>query len=83
MDLSYLANLSSLEFELERCRIIGDFLDSVPDDLRGKILTTQIKIDEIRDAVSKDDFLQYLCGEMSESLENLVDQFVAIRNALQ
>jgi len=82
-DLSYLAKLSDEDFERERCKLIGTFLDSAPPELRKKLLTTQMKIDEVRDTKSRDELIQYLCREMSESLENLSDQFVAIRNTLK
>lgn len=83
MDLTYLAALSQQEFEIERCRLIGEFLDSAPAEHRVKLLETQLKIDAIRDTVSHEELMVHLCREMSEAVENLSDQFVLIRNTLR
>ena len=81
MDLAYLADLSPQEFERERCRLIGDELDKAPKEQRVAFLEYQLRLDCMRDTMTQDEFLVALSREMSESLENLVDQFALIKNS--
>jgi len=80
MDLSHLASLSPSEYEKERCRIIGEFLDSLPKERRNQMLLLQLRIDEKRDTMTAEEFQKWLAYEMGESIENLSDLFVSIMN---
>lgn len=82
MDYSYLADLSHQDFERERCRLIGEALDAVPKERRVELHLYQFKLDAMRDKLSQEEFMIALAGEMIENMENLVDQFAAIKNTL-
>lgn len=81
-DLSYLADLSETEFEIERCRLINEELNKVPKHLRTKLLEYQFVLDVRREKLSPTEFLTSLVSDMSENVENLSDQFVSIQNTL-
>lgn len=83
MDLSYLANLSELEFEAERCRLIMAEIENAPTpELRKKGLLLQMEIDTRRDTMPRDQFIGSLLSQASENLENLSDQFVALKHTI-
>lgn len=83
MDLSYLANLSEQEFERERCRLLGEALDSASNrDQRIAGLELQLKLDVRRETMPREQYIASLFTDIGENLENLSDQFVAINNTL-
>lgn len=83
MDLSYLANLSEFEYEAERCRLIEAELDkaSTPE-LRRKGLALQLRLDQRREQMSSEQFMASLVRDMSENIENISDQFVALQHTI-
>lgn len=82
-DLSHLQDLSPSAFEAERCRIIGAFLSTLPEDRRKKVYLYQRRIDEARDRLSSEDFLLWMVAEAREMADNLSDQFLAITHKAQ
>lgn len=81
-DLSYLAGLSELEFEAERCRIIKQYLDNLPPDRRKKAQALQMQLDVERSTSTPEVFLASLVGRIRENVENMEDQALAMQHAL-
>lgn len=76
-----LAGLEGPAFEVERERIVTEFLSSVPNQQRREALTAQqIQLDLLREQVSHPEFMAHLAHQMAETLANLSDQFSAIHN---
>jgi hypothetical protein len=69
-------------FERERNRIISEYLKSLPPERRMAAYATQIQVDLARETMSSDELLVWMCREAAEKLENLSDQFQAVRNRL-
>lgn len=82
-DLRHLQGLSPIDFEAERCRIIGDFLATLPPDRRSKVYLYQMRIDEARDRLSPDDFLRWMQAEARELADNMSDLFLAVAHQAQ
>jgi hypothetical protein len=83
MDLTYLANMTELEFEAERCRLIKEALDTAPTpELRKQGMLLQMQIDQRRETMPREQFIGSLFHDMNENLENISDQFVAIQHTI-
>lgn len=78
MDLSYLAELSDLEVEAERCRLIGREMDAAPPEMRSKLLVAQMGLDQLRSKTTPEQFMTMALHQALENLENISDSFVAI-----
>lgn len=77
---NHLAQLSDIEFERERCRLIDEFLNSLPKEKRVEALKFQLRLDVRRETLPRDQFIASLFHDINENLENLSDQFVALGN---
>lgn len=82
MDLTYLASLTPLQFETERCRLINEELSKLDPERRKAALVMQMRIDQERVGRTPQEHLTALGAEMQENLLNLSDQFTALRNTL-
>lgn len=65
-------------FEVERNRLICEYISSIPEENRKSAYLMQLKIDEARMRLSPEELLQWMQHEASELAENLSDQFLAI-----
>lgn len=75
---SYLAGLSDLEFEAERCRLIGQEINNAPPELRSKLLVAQMELDQLRNKTTPEQFMTMALRQATENMENISDSFVAI-----
>jgi hypothetical protein len=80
VDFDKLITLNPKEFEEERQRIISKYLDSLPSEVRTKCLALQYQLDIKRDELNILENLEYSFSCISENLENMLDQFSAIKN---
>lgn len=72
----------ALAFESERNRIISEYLKSLPKERRAAAYAMQVEIDLARETMSSDELLVWMCRQAAERLENLSDQFQAIKHQL-
>jgi hypothetical protein len=77
-----LFGLTGDAFERERSRIIAEFIKAQPEDRRKKVHLAQLNIDIKRHNLSPEDFNKWLASELTENLENLQDQLLALRGIL-
>lgn len=73
-DLSYLAALSPLDFEIERTRLLAEHIQLLPEDKRKKAFALQLEIDTNR-ITHPDDHLAWLMTQIGERIEDLFDQW--------
>lgn len=65
-------------FEVERSRLISDFIKSMPEEHRMAAYAMQCKIDAARLTMSSDELLQWMVREFAELQANMMDQFAFI-----
>lgn len=75
-----LFGLTGIEFERERDRIIREHLNSLPEEQRKKAFLLQIELDLKRETMSPAEFDSYLQMLITENLENLADQMIALKH---
>lgn len=80
MNLTYLSKLTDEQFELERARIISEYLSSLPAGSQKKLRSFQSELDLLRLSSTPEDFMKHLADALRENLENLGDQLVSLRN---
>lgn len=64
---------NSIEWEAERCRIIGGAIAEAPEEHRSKLMVLQRKLDEKRESCSGEEFIGFISHLMSELADNLED----------
>jgi len=72
----------SLEWEMERARIIRAYIQSLPEERRKKALAQQLLIDCKQLELSPAEFNAWLWAELNENLQNLEDQLRYLKRKL-
>lgn len=70
----------SVEWEAERARIIHEFIKSLPPERQKKALLTQLEIEVKQLELGPTEFDHWLWSQITENLENLSDQLVAVKH---
>jgi hypothetical protein len=77
-----LFGLSGIEFEIERCRIISDYLKTLSPAAAERARLFQADIDGKRREMSPEAFSAWLWMSMSENMENTIDQFGHVKQII-
>ena len=76
-----LKNKKGLAFDVERCKILDEYLSGLSPQERVKASEIQAKLNG-HQLSNPDEHLLFLMSELGEALENMSDQFNAIKNSL-
>lgn len=79
---AYLDTLDADSFERERNKIIAAEILKAPPEHRIGLLAMQYQLDMRRDRMTREEFMSSLFVDITENLENLTDQFVALGHQL-
>jgi len=82
-DLSYLSTLDDATFEAERCKIIANEILKAPPETRKQLVRLQMQLDQVRNAVTPEKFIQHCFHLANENLENMADQFAPMLHVLK
>jgi hypothetical protein len=77
-----LFGLEGQAFEDERKRIIYGYLEKLPEEERHRAEILQLNLDLKRGQMGPEEFTKWIFHELTESLENLGDQMVALVHTL-
>ena len=84
-DLTRLLSLEpdSLEWEIERCRLIKAEIDAAPKHMRKKLRLLQMELDLVRDRSTPEEFMQHLLHLAKENRENQEDFELFLKHQTQ
>jgi hypothetical protein len=81
-DVSSLYGLTGMEFEMERNRILSEYILSLPEEKRKVAYAKQLEIESVRISADDEEFNKWLMSQISENLGNISDQFVAMKHLI-
>lgn len=76
MDFAKLTRLSIENpeaFEIERSKILGDFIRSLPEEKRKSAYLFQQQLDDCRPAMTSSEFLQHCITHMQSNIDKIED----------